>query len=480
MSLLQMSISAAVMVLAVIVIRALTINSLPKKTFIALWGIVLLRLLLPFHFSSSFSAYTFVNKHIPVTQAAAELKNTNSLPAGMPNLGRGFQGSFVQGIPSYVMIWGMGMIFFALFFAISYFKCRREFRESLPLKTDFLTIWTARHQLLRPIEIRQSGRIVAPLTYGVFKPVILVPKDMGRDDTKRMEYILAHEFVHVRRFDAAAKLVLTAALCIHWFNPLVWAMYFLSNRDIELSCDEAVVRSFGDTAKSAYARTLISMEEKKNNSPLLCSNFCKNAVEERIEAIMKMKKTSAAAIVVSLSLIGGVTTVFATSASANSDNRSNSIEEGTCMSQRSDDGSWQYSLDDGSTWISETDYHAMYPQDKIVWWTYGGYKAWVDEQRVELPKLIGAGGKCLKDGKWVEWPQNQEEVDKTIKSYEKILEDIKNGYKVSKTVNGDDSIGVVRYPPQNGESSASYGAVITDDDGKMPQDKANRLIEQYE
>lgn len=101
---------------------------------------------------------------------------------------------------------------------------------------------------------------------------------------------MTHELVHIRHFDAAAKLFLTAALCVHWYNPLVWAMYVLANRDIELACDEAVVRSFGGDVKSAYARTLIGMEEKKTGLIPLCNNFSKNAIEERVTAIMKMKK----------------------------------------------------------------------------------------------------------------------------------------------------------------------------------------------
>lgn len=101
---------------------------------------------------------------------------------------------------------------------------------------------------------------------------------------------LEHEFVHIKRLDGLTKLILIAALCLHWFNPLVWVMVVLANRDLELSCDEAVVRLFGEQVKSAYARTLIHMEEIKSGCLPLCSNFSKNAIEERITAIMKIKK----------------------------------------------------------------------------------------------------------------------------------------------------------------------------------------------
>ncbi len=93
---------------------------------------------------------------------------------------------------------------------------------------------------------------------------MLLPKTTDWTDEARLRYILTHEFVHIRRFDVLTKLLLVSALCIHWFNPFVWAMYVLFNRDIELSCDETVVRTFGDTIKSAYALTLIGLEEKKS------------------------------------------------------------------------------------------------------------------------------------------------------------------------------------------------------------------------
>lgn len=323
MSLLQMSISGAVMIVVVIVVRALAINRLPKKTFLALWGIVLLRLLVPFYFPSPFSAFSLVNQYIPVPQGAVELGNANISPASLvdlPTVGDVVSGQTAVSTSPYVIIWGMGLMVCALFFAIAYFKCRREFRASLPIKSDFLTQWISEHKLSRPIEIRQSSRISAPLTYGVLKPIILMPKNTNWDDTKQIEYILAHEFIHIRRFDAATKLLLTAALCIHWFNPLVWAMYILSNRDIELSCDETVVRSFGENTKSAYARVLINMEEKKSALTPLCNNFSKNAIEERITSIMKIKKTTIGITILAIIVVFGTAAMFATSALASNDN----------------------------------------------------------------------------------------------------------------------------------------------------------------
>lgn len=128
-----------------------------------------------------------------------------------------------------------------------------------------------------------------------------------------MEYVLEHEYVHIQHFDGIAKLIMITALCVHWFNPLVWAMYILVNRDIELSCDEKVIRIFGENVKSAYALTLINMEERKSALFPLCNNFSKNAIEERIEAIMKTRRGTKSAIIIACALVVITIMVFATS-----------------------------------------------------------------------------------------------------------------------------------------------------------------------
>ena len=317
MSLLQMSFAGAVMILAIIVIRALAVNLLPKKTFLALWGIVVARLLLPFSVPSAFSVYSLIGNHTPAVPTTKGPQVAGMLPteiAGQMATMPGNISNAASSISVWVIVWAVGVLVCALVFAIAYWKCRQEFQTSLPIDNGFIQNWLKTHRLKRSISVRQSSRFSAPLTYGVFRPVILLPMSTEWENAKALQYVLAHEYVHIRRFDSITKLVLIAVLCVHWFNPLVWAMYILANRDIELSCDEAVVRLFGENTKAAYARTLISMEETRSGFAPLCSNFSKNAIEERITAIMKYKKTTIFTLVLALSLIFGATTAFATSA----------------------------------------------------------------------------------------------------------------------------------------------------------------------
>ncbi len=410
MSLLQMSLSGAVMIVVVIVIRAIAINRLPKRTFLILWGIVLLRLLVPFSIPSTFRVYSLIEQNItsdmavqiPTAQSSLA-EHHGSVEADDPDAaymvqngntgGRdtGEIAAWMQGVDKKIktifaesdnkdnendngvnndeggqvisdkeyfadkrndigvilmyalqkvllcyqqikslcfMIWCAGMMCCIGYFAISYLHCRFEFRISLPVENAFVQRWVqqnlrCRETFILPrrlISIRQSDRISSPLTYGIVHPVILMPKSTDWDNTEQLQYVLMHEYVHICRYDALMKLIVTCTLCIHWLNPLVWIMWFLFNRDVEIACDECVVRHMGEASKSAYALMLIQMEAKRSGFAPLCSGllsrFGNKAMKERITAIMKIRKKSMLAVVVAAVLVISVTIVMLTTAFA--------------------------------------------------------------------------------------------------------------------------------------------------------------------
>ena len=329
MSLLQMSFSGAVFITAVVMIRAAAINKLPKKTFLVLWELVMMRLLIPFSIPSVFSVYTLVT-HGLSSAALPEVTTDYNMPVveGVFAATGGMEqppADILSSISLWFIVWCAGMIPAALFFVISYLRCLMEFRTALPVRSHYVEKWLEQQTLKRPVLVRQSDRISTPLTYGIFRPVILMPKKTDWKNEKQLQYILTHEYVHIYRYDTVTKLLAACALCVHWFNPFVWVMYRLFNRDIELACDESVIRQFGEKSKSAYSLMLVNMEAAKSGLLPFCNNFSKNAVEERITAIMKMKKTSLFAICIAAMLIVGVTTTFATSA-AGSGRESNTVQ----------------------------------------------------------------------------------------------------------------------------------------------------------
>lgn len=349
-SLLSMSLAGTVIILVIIMIRAAALHRLPKATFTALWGIVMLRLLIPASIpviqqQSSISSALQMNPFIQQQSKLSPAQRTGSSSIQIQNpeqqttpaagktqnsqrqtaAARKSPVSRRKTSPIWQFLWLVGTIVCALFFTFSYIRSIRIFSMSLPIDNRYTRTWLETHITKRPISIRQSGFIAAPLTYGVLHPVILMPKGIDWEDTEQLQYIFAHEYVHIRRFDIVYKLLLTVSCCIHWFNPFVWVMYLLANRDLELSCDEAVVQHFGETSRSAYARALIRMEETKSGFAPLCSRFSKNTAEERITAIMKTKKntiykTAAACIlfisVIFVSAISSDTAKSATAASA--------------------------------------------------------------------------------------------------------------------------------------------------------------------
>lgn len=316
MSLMEMSLSGAVMILAIAALRSFTVNRLPKGTFSLLWMVALVRLLVPYSLPSVYSVYSMVNR-LPAAQDAAlplpPVLFSPTLPAAPQPMTGSPAPAVAQPVNWWAVLWLAGTAVCVLWFALCYVRCRREFRMSLPVRNAFVRHWLRTHKLRRGIEIRQSAHIAAPLTYGVLRPVILVPKGTDWTDSRTLRYVLEHEYNHIRRFDAAAKLLFTAALCLHWFNPAVWLMYFLANRDMELSCDEAVIRLFGQGVRSNYAMTLIHMEETKGGYLPLANGFSKNAIEERIKAIMKTKKITLWVSLIALILVISVAILFATS-----------------------------------------------------------------------------------------------------------------------------------------------------------------------
>lgn len=322
MSLLQMTLSGGTFVLFIVVIRALALHRLPKAAFLALWEMAALRLLLPFTIPLPFAIPLPFSALVPVGQlpAAGEHLVADEVPVlELPDMG-------IPGTPAPAgtascavlpMIWLVGMALMAAYFVVFYVRTRRQFRISTPDDTPAVRRWLAGQRLRRPLEVRQSAQVSSPLTYGILRPVILLPAGMERDDEAALTYILTHEFVHIRRFDGVTKLVFAAALCVHWFNPLAWVLYVLANRDLELSCDERVMDTLGGGEKASYALTLINMAEAQSRRFSPYNHFSKLAIEERIEAIMKYKKASIISLVLALALVVCATTAFAAASAAN-------------------------------------------------------------------------------------------------------------------------------------------------------------------
>lgn len=313
-----------------------------------------------------------------------------------------------------------------------------------------------------------AGRISSPLTFGVLRPVILVPKKTDWTDETALWYVLEHEFVHIQRFDVLSKLLLIAAVCVHRFNPLVWVMYVLANRDLELSCDETVLRRFGGDIRAAYARVLIRMEAASGGTAVETGTPLQPDTDYTAAGISSkgrlwyyagqpvamiydddggiyMDEEAAGGCYLhvrrdSAGVISGVDVLTKEQFRELADRCMNAAsdttyEESTLMSYVDPaDGRTYYSFDGGKTFepLTDAEFEARFPTPDVVWWTYDEYKAWLDNEKVELQSLLGQTGG---DYTWT-----QQKIDETIALYESILKDIQNGVLYSKTVDGSDDV----------------------------------------
>ena len=362
----------------------------------------------------------------------------------------------------------MGAAVCAVVFAAAYGRCCREFRAFFPVESEVTRRWLQSHPLRRTVAIRQSGRISSPLTFGVLRPVILVPKKTDWTDETALRYVLEHEFVHIQRFDVLSKLLLIAAVCVHRFNPLVWVMYVLANRDLELSCDETVLRRFGGDIRAAYARVLIRMEAARGGTAVETGTPLQPDTDYTAAGISSegrlwyyagqpvamiyddndsiyMDEEAAGGCYLhvrrdSAGAVSGVDVLTKEQFRELADQRMNAAsdttyEESTLMSYVDPaDGRTYYSFDGGKTFepLTDAEFEARFPTPDVVWWTYDEYKAWLDNEKVELQSLLG---QTSGDYTWT-----QQKIDETIALYESILKDIQNGVLYSKTVDGSDDV----------------------------------------
>lgn len=195
MNLLQMSFSGAVMILAIICIRCLTKNRIPKATFLALWYAALLRLLIPFSLEASFSVYSVFDhcmSYADPIYTADTIKGGAVLANTMTEM-VSTNPSEPSGFSWWWLIWCVGAVACAVFFGVTYFRCFREFKISLPVDNEYSQKWLIEHPLRRAISIRYSDRITAPLTFGVLKPVILLPRsiDWENENTIHMYWSMS-------------------------------------------------------------------------------------------------------------------------------------------------------------------------------------------------------------------------------------------------------------------------------------------------
>lgn len=295
-SMLNMSITASYVAVAVMLARVL-LRRAPKIFSYMLWSAVMIRLILPVSFTSSFSILRlagsagssgtgqlqFVPKNIGMQAEPALNTGTGSaeslwnslLPPAAPAAGA----NPVQIILwSGSLIWLTGVIVLLLYSVFSYVRVMRSVRTATLVNGH----------------IFETDQILTPFVFGFLKPRIYIPAGMSGQE---LSYILLHEQTHINRRDYLIKPLMFLLVILHWFNPLMWLSFVLMSKDMEMSCDEAVIRKLGPQVKSSYSGSLLGFSARRSGlmtvSPLA---FGESSVKARIKHILAYRQPTAGSV----------------------------------------------------------------------------------------------------------------------------------------------------------------------------------------
>ncbi len=286
---LNMSLTASVLVLAVLLLRLL-LRRAPTWTRVLLWGLVAVRLVFPFSIESPTSVLPDRQPLSTLTEAATPAipsQGSTAVAPSQPSTDGDFltEATDVVGSPHIApatdpvarvltvgpWVWLAGILAMIGYAAISYLRLRYQVKESIPGQE----------------KARQCDAIATPFILGIIKPTIYLPATIDEGD---IAYVLAHEQAHLKRGDHLWKPLGFLLLTIHWFNPLLWLAYILLCRDIELACDERVLKELGEDNKKPYATALVNCSIPRRQLAACPLAFGEGSVKQRVGHVLNYKK----------------------------------------------------------------------------------------------------------------------------------------------------------------------------------------------
>lgn len=297
LSVLNMSLTASYVILFVILIR-LALKKAPKVISYALWGVVAFRLIIPFSFESMFSLMPRNTNAVPIPhdiiyqqspQINSGIEVVDSFVSG--SLPAPIIGASVNPLQIYVemgvYIWVLGIIALLVYSLGSIFILKRQLKSAQLIEKN----------------IFEAKNLKTPFVLGLVKPKIYLPAGINDEEKS---YILLHEQTHIHRKDHVIKILAFLILSVHWFNPLVWIAFILMSTDMELSCDERVLKEINEDVKKPYANSLLSLATGShilNGSPLA---FGEGNVRGRIKNVLNYKRPKFWVIVFSIIIVTAV------------------------------------------------------------------------------------------------------------------------------------------------------------------------------
>ena len=301
------SIAASWIVIAVLVLR-FCLKRAPKWVNVLLWGIVAVRMIFPFSIESALSLIPSAETVSPTIM----MESAPSVQTGVPALDQVINPVIDQSlapapgasanplqiwIPVMAAVWLAGAAALLLYSAVSYWRLHRRVREAVILRDN----------------IYQSENAASPFVLGIVKPKIYLPYSV---DSSSLAYVIAHEQAHIRRRDHWWKPLGFLLLTIHWFNPLLWLSYILLCRDIELACDEKVIREMGCGQRADYTQALVACSVSRRSIAACPLAFGEVGVKERVKSVMNYKKPAFWIVLASIVICAAAVVCFLTNPKA--------------------------------------------------------------------------------------------------------------------------------------------------------------------
>lgn len=276
---LNMGFNAVFIILAILLIRI--IKAIPKRLMYIFWTAAFARLCLPFSLSSQWSLFNFTGGLIKRVVAIDtvftnsqlhEMTMANFIGAANSYAPIGFKTEMLrEAFTTGAIIWLIVSIAALLAIVILYLLTNAEFKKAVLIRDN----------------IYSSSMLHSPVLMGVFRPRVILPASLAIDSLEA-QMAITHENVHRKRYDNLWRILGLAIVCFHWFNPFVWIMLKYFFADMELSCDEAVVRDYDSIARKAYASALLRFADDRRL--LVSAAFGKSGVHARIVTVLNYKR----------------------------------------------------------------------------------------------------------------------------------------------------------------------------------------------
>ena len=282
LKILNMSISASWIAMIVLVLR-LCLKRAPKWWNVLLWGLVAVRLMLPFSVESALSLLPRAEVVRPAVIAPSVPGEAAPMIGGATAVASDTAASSLSVWTILGWVWLFGVLVLVLYTLVSTLRLRHQVREAVRLRGN----------------IYQSEQVASPFVLGILRPRIYLPYHM---DSREAQHVLAHEQAHLRRGDHFWQPLGFLLLTIHWFNPLIWLSYAMLCRDIELACDETVIQDLGCEQRADYMQALVACSVNRRRIAACPLAFGETGVKERVKSVMNYKKPTLWVMLLALAL----------------------------------------------------------------------------------------------------------------------------------------------------------------------------------